>query len=75
MSRLRLVAVSTILFGLGLGAGGCAVVRPYQRQDLARRSMTQDRGKGEVRADEHRASAREGAAGGTGDPGGGCGCN
>jgi hypothetical protein len=57
------------------GAAGCAVVRPHERQDLARRSMTADRGKGEGRADQHRASAREGAEGGTGEPGGGCGCN
>ena len=73
MSRLRVVAVamiaSTVL------AAGCAVVRPHERQHLARRTMTLDRGKGETRADQHRAGAREGAEGGTGEPGGGCGCN
>lgn len=73
MSRLRVAVVTTIV--LGLLAAGCAVVRPHERQDLARRSMTGDRGKGESRSDGHRAGAREGAEGGTGEPGGGCGCN
>ena len=68
------MTIIVALSALSSGAG-CAVVRPHERQDLARRSMTQDRGKGEVRADQHRAGAREGAEGGTGEPGGGCGCN
>lgn len=53
----------------------CAVVRPHERQDLARRSMTQDRDSGEARFDQHKTGSREGAEGGTGEPGGGCGCN
>jgi len=53
----------------------CAVVRPHQRENLARRSMTQDRGPGEARFRQHENGAREGADGGTGEPGGGCGCN
>lgn len=76
MSRPRSVAAATIvsLILAGLFAG-CAAVRPHERQDLARRSVTSDRGKGETRSDQHRAGAREGAEGGTGEPGGGCGCN
>ncbi len=76
MSRLRGVVVATIVLLVLAGAVvGCAAVRPHERQDLARRSMTEDRGKGEARSDQHRAGAREGAEGGTGEPGGGCGCN
>lgn len=76
MSRLRVLAVATIVsLSLGGTVAGCAVVRPHERQDLARRSMTGDRGKGEARADQHRAGSRDGAEGGTGEPGGGCGCN
>lgn len=75
MSRLRVVVVAMIA-SLGLAASsGCLAVRPHERQHLARRSMTADRGKGEVRSDQHRAGSREGAEGGTGEPGGGCGCN
>jgi Domain of unknown function (DUF4266) len=72
--RARILVVTIIVLLTG-AAAGCALVRPHERQDLARRSMTKDRGAGERRADQHRAGAREGADGGTGEPGGGCGCN
>jgi hypothetical protein len=55
--------------------GGCVRVHPYQREDLSRRTMVDDRDVGARRFDGHRAGAREGAEGGTGEPGGGCGCN
>lgn len=54
---------------------GCARVRPYQREHLAKQAMVNDRTPGEGRTDQHRAGSREGADGGTGEPGGGCGCN
>ncbi|RMH42739.1 MAG: DUF4266 domain-containing protein [Deltaproteobacteria bacterium] len=60
---------------LGAAAGGCARVKPYQREYLARRSMVADRDPGEVRFEQHARGAREGADGGTGEAGGGCGCN
>jgi Domain of unknown function (DUF4266) len=56
-------------------SSACAVVRPHQRENLAHRSMTHDRGPGEARFRQHENGAREGADGGTGEPGGGCGCN
>jgi Domain of unknown function (DUF4266) len=37
--------------------------------------MTADRDSGEVRFGQHQTGSREGADGGTGQPGGGCGCN
>jgi len=37
--------------------------------------MTNDRDAGEARFAEHERGAREGAEGGNGQPGGGCGCN
>ena len=58
-----------------LALASCAVVRPHEREDLARRSMTQDREAGESRFGQHQTGSREGADGGTGEPGGGCGCN
>jgi hypothetical protein len=37
--------------------------------------MTADRDAGERRFGQHVTGSREGADGGTGEPGGGCGCN
>jgi hypothetical protein len=55
--------------------GSCVVVRAHQRENLAKRAMTDDKGPGEARFGQHDRGAREGADGGTGQPGGGCGCN
>jgi len=65
---LTLVAVLVSL-------SGCVVVRANQREFHARRAMTNDRDPGEVRFGQHQTGSREGADGGTGQPGGGCGCN
>ena len=64
-----------ILVGLLGTLSACAEVRPWQREDLARPSMISDRTAGEARFDDHSRSAREGAEGGSGQAGGGCGCN
>ncbi len=67
-----------IVFGLALallGDAGCVVVRAHQRGILAKRAMTNDREPGEARFAGHERGSREGADGGTGQPGGGCGCN
>jgi hypothetical protein len=37
--------------------------------------MTEDRDAGQRRFSQHQTGSREGADGGTGEPGGGCGCN
>jgi hypothetical protein len=54
---------------------GCAVVKAHQRENLAKRSMTSDRDPGEARFSQHERGSREAADYGTGQPGGGCGCN
>jgi hypothetical protein len=59
----------------GGGGSGCVVVQAHQRGHLAKRAMTDDRDSGEARFLGHERGAREGAEGGTGQPGGGCGCN
>ena len=53
----------------------CVVVHAHEREHLAKRSMTKDSDAGEERFKEHERGSREGATGGTGQPGGGCGCN
>ncbi|HEY5947244.1 MAG TPA: DUF4266 domain-containing protein [Kofleriaceae bacterium] len=56
-------------------ASGCVVVKAHQRENLAKRSMTNDKDAGEVRFQQHERGSREAADYGTGQPGGGCGCN
>jgi hypothetical protein len=62
---------------VGSSAAGCAhapPVRPWERGYLAKRAMRFDDGL-EGRFRQHLFGAREGAEGGYGDVGGGCGCN
>jgi hypothetical protein len=74
----RLALVIGCLFCGGLivtSSSGCVVVRAHQRGHLAKRAMTEDRAIGETRFAGHERGSREGAEGGAGQPGGGCGCN
>ncbi|MGN6104168.1 MAG: DUF4266 domain-containing protein [Kofleriaceae bacterium] len=57
------------------GLSGCVRVRAHERGVHAKRAMTNDRDAGEARFGQHQNGSREGADGGTGQPGGGCGCN
>jgi Domain of unknown function (DUF4266) len=68
----RLFVVVTMLT---IAGSGCVTVRAHQRENLSKRAMTSDRDPGEVRFGQHERGSREGADGGTGQPGGGCGCN
>lgn len=73
----RVSPLLALLVLLGVQAAGCAhpaPVRPWQRAHLARRSMQFDDGL-EGRFRQHLFGAREGADGGYGHAGGGCGCN
>ena len=62
-----------------LAVGGCSMskwtVKPHQRELLADRIMQLDAEAQERSAEEHVLANREGAIGGTGTSGGGCGCN
>ncbi len=79
---LRSIARLAVVLGVAgaaLGSGGCAAskwtVRPHQRELLADRIMQLDAEPQERAAEEHILSNREGAVGGSGTSGGGCGCN
>jgi hypothetical protein len=72
---VRYLPSVAVAIALILGTSGCAVVHAHERGHLAKRGMTNDRDPGEARFMEHERGAREGAEGGTGQPGGGCGCN
>jgi hypothetical protein len=60
--------------GLGCNAHRLAV-RPNEREYLADRIMRFGADPQEEAADQHILSNREGATGGSGTAGGGCGCN
>lgn len=64
------VATSAPLLGCGKNA-----VRASEKEFLADRVMRFDSDKQEKAADQHVRNNREGAAGGDGTGGGGCGCN
>jgi hypothetical protein len=71
---LRLALALTFAGGCAT-APGLATVKPHQRELLADRIMSLDGDAQERAADQHMMSNREGAIGGTGTSGGGCGCN
>jgi len=52
-----------------------ACVKPYQRELLSKKIMTFQPDPYEDVLDQHMLEAREGAVGGYGSAGGGCGCN
>lgn len=72
----RMALLIALLGALAAGlAGGCAAVEPWQRGHLADYTMRPDRDPlGDLFA-EHVYFTREGASGGRGVGGGGCGCN
>jgi hypothetical protein len=75
--RSHLFAVLALAFASL--CGGCAAskwtVKPHQRELLADRIMQLDAEEQERSAEDHILSNREGAIGGSGTSGGGCGCN
>ena len=65
-------------FLVALGAAllsGCANVKPWEREQLARPAMQIDSGPLLTGADNHVYFSREASKGGNGFGGGGCGCN
>ena len=74
----RKVALFALLAVSG-AASGCAssrwTVKPHQRELLADRIMQLQGDPAETADEAHVLANREGAIGGTGTSGGGCGCN
>lgn len=73
--RLRWLAAAAAALTLATLGSGCAHVSPYERESLSRPSMDSESEAGETAFRAHVHDAREGATGGHGSSGGGCGCN
>jgi hypothetical protein len=70
------MSLKRVILVVALAAcGGCASVKPYQREFLSERIMTPGADVAEIRFRQHWQFAREGSEGGFGGAGGGCGCN
>lgn len=73
----RLLSATALAAALGL-LSGCGIqpwVKPYERANLADPIMSWDRHPAASAYIHHVYDAREGARGGAGASGGGCGCN
>jgi hypothetical protein len=70
--RLLLVGVIAILVA---AATGCANVKPWEREALAREDMAWDPDPGEAAIRSHIHFSKEASLGAGGSGGGGCGCN
>jgi hypothetical protein len=71
----RVLVVFVLAIATVPWAAGCVRVRPYERELLAKPIMTFQPDPYEDVLDLHMLEAREGAVGGYGSAGGGCGCN
>ena len=70
---VRSLAVLACVSALSAVATGCASVAPYERGKLAHPTMTA--GALSTMGEEHLHAISEGATGGSGGTGSGCGCN
>jgi hypothetical protein len=68
-------ALLIVVAAAGCGHSCAWLVKPHQRAYLADRLMRLDGDAQQKRADQHVLVYREGAVGGSGTAGGGCGCN
>lgn len=68
LDRLLLLAAFAALTG-------CANVKPWEREVLARPDMQLDSNALDTALDDHIYFSKEGTSGGRGFGGGGCGCN
>lgn len=75
MTTARLFLVAALAAGLANCAPQLERVKPYERGNLAKPVMANDREALQKAMTEHAYFSREGSFGGGGVGGGGCGCN
>jgi len=79
MSRRTIVRVArrasavAVCAAIAIAATGCAAVAPYERGKLAHPTM--NAGSLDTMGEDHLHAISEGATGGSGGTGSGCGCN
>ncbi|MDB4956442.1 MAG: putative lipoprotein [Myxococcales bacterium] len=73
--RILIVIVLAAIVASGVAGCGRQAVRAAEKEFLADQVMVFDNDPQETAADDHILTNREGAAGGHGAGGGGCGCN
>ena len=73
---MKLAIALTALLALVLAAApGCTVVKPWEKDLLARRDMAFDPDNLEAKLNTHKSFSKEASLAGGGAGGGGCGCN
>ena len=78
MQNSKIIRIVTALLVLGAASGGSNIepwVKPYERDRLADEIMFLDGDPVSTAYMQHVFESREGARGGEGAAGGGCGCN
>ncbi len=74
MNRTKLLAAASILCVLALAGCETSPVKPWERGSLARQDMAWQPDPMESAFRDHIYTSKEGASGGIGTGGGGCGC-
>ncbi len=72
---MRWLVVVVLAITASVLLGGCATTKPWEREDLADPTMSPDPDPDRAALHDHMLGTREGAVGGFGGAGGGCGCN
>ncbi len=75
MKMKQLIGLALIALAFTILMSGCVTVKPYERENLADRTMDFDKNREEVVMEQHFLLTREGSIGGNGGAGGGCACN
>ncbi|MAR01739.1 MAG: hypothetical protein CMI00_14525 [Oceanospirillaceae bacterium] len=75
MTHLRFISRAVLLLAVAAGLSGCAGVKPWERDLLAKPQMALDSDPLQTAFDEHIYFSKEASSGGRGFGGGGCGCN
>ena len=69
------ILAALVCFALLTTLSGCVTVAAYDREYLTSPAMNAELEEGEMEFQGHVFDSREGATGGHGSTGGGCGCN
>lgn len=72
---MKRTTLLTLLFAIAAVLPGCAAVKPWEREHLARTDMGWDPDRLEAQRRSHVYFSKEASLAGSGGGGGGCGCN